>query len=111
MDDIVENVVATVGVDEDQVLNAGPGNVGEHVADDGGERRRADGNGPRERCMLVRARERDWGQEGQIVRRSKGLRDGAGNHRIGDQGQVRTVLLEAAYRENGNVGVAICLLG
>lgn len=67
LDDVAEDVVAAVTIDDDELGVAYAFEGCEHVGDDRVQGGRADADGAFEVGVLVRAADRDGGQEHQLV--------------------------------------------
>lgn len=101
---VTQRIVSTMPVDQNQIIDTGSTERFCDVPDNGtqGGRRNADRSRPG--GMFVGTGDRHRGQTVHRMRGGDLPGDGAGHDRIGHQGQIRPMLLEAADGKHGDTG-------
>lgn len=101
---VTQHIVSTVSVDQNQIIDAGSTERFSDVPDNGTQG--GCGNADRSRPSGVFVRTGDRHRRQTVHRMGGGdlPGDGAGHDRIGHQGQIRAMLLEAADGKNRDTG-------
>lgn len=101
---VTQRIVSTVSVDQNQIIDAGSAERFSDVPDNGTQGGRGNADRSRPSGVFVRTGDRHRRQTEHHMGGCDLPGDGAGHYRIGHQGKIRTMLLEAADGKNCDTG-------
>lgn len=101
---VTQRIVSTVSVDQNQIIDAGPAERFSDVPDNGTQGGRGNADRSRPSGVFVRTGDRHRRQTEHHMGGCDLPGDGAGHYRIGHQGKIRPMLLEAADGKNCDTG-------